>query len=206
MSLAAHAPDAVFEAMRDKAIIELLYSSGLRVSELHDLDYQFATQTVPSKYQSTSWLDQAEAQVTVLGKGAKLRTIPVGRAALVAIAAWLGFRDQAIHHLAREALPPEDKYALFCTLPGRRLSVRSIQARVARLGQMQGMSSRVHPHVMRHSFASHVLQSSGDLRAVQEMLGHSNITSTQIYTSMDFQRLAAVYDAAHPRAKKSEGS
>lgn len=206
MSLANHAPEALFESMRDKAMIELLYSSGLRVSELHSLDRQFAKVTGPEKYQSSSWLDSHEAQVTVLGKGSKLRTVPVGGAALEAIANWLAFRDREGTPLAPETLPGKDAHALFCTLAGRRLSVRSIQARVARLGLLQGINSRVHPHVLRHSFASHVLQSSGDLRAVQEMLGHSNITSTQIYTSLDFQRLAAVYDAAHPRAKKTQES
>jgi integrase/recombinase XerC len=206
MSLANHAPEAVFESMRDKAMIELLYSSGLRVSELHSLDRQFASQSGSEKYQSASWLDRDEAQVTVLGKGAKVRTVPVGRAALDAIANWLAFRDREANPQAIKGLPAKDQHALFCTLAGRRLSVRSIQTRVARLGLMQGINSRVHPHVLRHSFASHVLQSSGDLRAVQEMLGHSNITSTQIYTSLDFQRLAAVYDAAHPRAKKTQGS
>jgi integrase/recombinase XerC len=206
MSLANHAPDAVFEEMRDKAMIELLYSSGLRVSELQALDRHFANESAPEKYQSTSWLDRGEAQVTVLGKGQKLRTVPVGQAALDAISAWLDFRDQMHGAQAKMLRGPDDQYALFCTLARRRLSVRSIQARVSRLGLAQGINSRVHPHVLRHSFASHVLQSSGDLRAVQEMLGHSNITSTQIYTSLDFQRLAAVYDAAHPRAKKTEGS
>jgi integrase/recombinase XerC len=205
MALANHQPEAVFEAWRDKAMIELLYSSGLRVSELHALDHRYAEEASLQKYQSSSWLDQDEAQVTVLGKGNKLRTVPVGRAALQAISSWMSFRQSAISHAKSQALAAEDRYALFCTLAGARLSVRSIQTRVARLGEAQGMSSRVHPHVLRHSFASHVLQSSGDLRAVQEMLGHSNITSTQIYTSLDFQRLAAVYDAAHPRAKKPQG-
>ncbi len=206
MSLANHAPEAVFESMRDKAMVELLYSSGVRVSELHSLDRQFASQAGPDKYQSSSWLDSEEAQITVLGKGSKVRTVPVGRAALEAIANWLAFRDGGENAPALKALPAKDQHALFCTHVGRRLSVRSIQSRVARLGLMQGINSRVHPHVLRHSFASHVLQSSGDLRAVQEMLGHSNISSTQIYTSLDFQRLAAVYDAAHPRAKKPQES
>ncbi len=206
MSLANHAPEAVFESMRDKAIIELLYSSGLRVSELHSLDRQFTSLAGSDKYQSSSWLDHNEAQVTVVGKGSKVRTVPVGRAALEAIANWLAFRDGKASAPAPNTVSAKDQYALFCTLAGRRLSVRSIQTRVARLGLAQGINSRVHPHVLRHSFASHVLQSSGDLRAVQEMLGHSNITSTQIYTSLDFQRLAAVYDAAHPRAKKTQGS
>jgi integrase/recombinase XerC len=203
MSLVDHSPEASFEAIRDKALIELLYSSGLRVSELQSLDRRYVSQPVPEKYSSTSWLSADEGEVTVLGKGSKLRTVPVGRAALEAIALWLAFRDHALNHRPIEALGASQFYALFCTFAGRRLSVRSIQARVARLGQLHGVSSRVHPHVLRHSFASHVLQSSGDLRAVQEMLGHSNITSTQIYTSLDFQRLASVYDAAHPRAKKT---
>jgi integrase/recombinase XerC len=205
MSLTAHRPDEVFEAKRDKAMIELLYSSGLRVSELHSLDRHFVDhQDQGQKYRSSSWLDPAEAQVTVLGKGGKQRTVPVGRAALEAIQQWLSFKDLSGDHAVKIGHQPlNERFALFCTQTGRRLAIRTIQLRVAKLGQAQGMSSKLHPHVLRHSFASHVLQSSGDLRAVQEMLGHSNISSTQIYTSLDFQRLASVYDAAHPRAKKS---
>jgi integrase/recombinase XerC len=212
MSLANHLPESQFEAMRDKAMIELLYSCGLRVSELQALDWryvEFAATSATPKYKSQSWLDFEQAQVTVLGKGQKSRIVPVGSAAVNALQRWLAFRrDAEANHpnpgrrRQYEQDEPKHRFALFTSLAGQRLSVRSLQARTARLGLKQGLSSRLHPHVLRHSFASHVLQSSGDLRAVQEMLGHENITSTQIYTSLDFQRLAAVYDAAHPRAKK----
>ena len=207
MSLVNFRADAVFESKRDKAIAELLYSSGLRVSELQSLDRRYverAAQGGEAKYVSTSWLDQAQAQVTVLGKGSKMRTVPVGSAALTALQDWLTFRDAwALQKPQLAGFDPGHQNALLISQRGQRLSVRSIQARLAELGLAHGVSSKVHPHVLRHSFASHVLQSSGDLRAVQEMLGHANISSTQIYTSLDFQRLAAVYDAAHPRAKKS---
>jgi integrase/recombinase XerC len=166
-------------AVRDRAMLELLYSSGLRVSELAALDW--------------SMLDSAQESVRVLGKGSKTRVVPVGRPALAMLHAW---RER------RRELERDDAAAVFVSRAGRRLSARSIQRQVRRAGLRQGIAGRVHPHVLRHSFASHVLQSSGDLRAVQEMLGHASIATTQVYTHLDFQHLAKVYDAAHPRARK----
>ena len=174
----------------DRAMFELLYSSGLRVSELTNLDVRYSTAggTV-----SLGWIDQDAAEVMVTGKGNKMRTVPIGAAALAAIATWLEKRGT----LARYDTP-----ALFVSNRGTRISPRLVQLRLKAHAQALGIPTDVHPHVLRHSFASHVLQSSGDLRAVQEMLGHASITSTQVYTSLDFQRLAQVYDAAHPRARK----
>jgi integrase/recombinase XerC len=165
--------------LRDRAMFELFYSSGLRLSELTGLaplDVNFPDGTV-----------------RVTGKGAKTRIVPVGRYALDALRAWLAARAQ---------VQPCDADALFVNRRGKRLSPRSVQQRLKALALKQGITTKVHPHVLRHSFASHVLQSSSDLRAVQEMLGHASISSTQIYTHLDFQHLAKVYDAAHPRAKK----
>lgn len=188
---------ATFEAVRDDAVLELLYSSGLRLSELTSLDVAYVE--APA-YRSRSWLDLAEAEVNVLGKGGKRRTVPVGRAAVDALRRWLVERERwlALH-------PRAERHALFVSSLGRRLANRTVQARVARLARLRGIPADVHPHVLRHSFASHLLQSSGDLRAVQELLGHANIGTTQIYTSLDFQRLAQVYDAAHPRARRRAG-
>ncbi len=166
-------------AARDKAMFELFYSSGLRLSELTQLgpdDVRFADGTV-----------------RVLGKGSKTRVVPVGVYALKALAEWLATRAQ-MHPLQADAL--------FVSRHGGRLSPRSVQQRLKKLALKQGITRNVHPHVLRHSFATHVLQSSSDLRAVQEMLGHASISSTQVYTHLDFQHLAKVYDAAHPRAKK----
>jgi len=165
--------------LRDRAIFELAYSSGLRVSELTGLDLEA--------------LDARSGEVRVTGKGAKTRIVPVGEHALAALAAYLPVRTK----LAK----PEEK-ALFVGRSGRRVSVRDVQRRIKRWAAAAGIDTDVHPHMLRHSFASHVLQSSGDLRAVQEMLGHASIASTQVYTHLDFQALAKVYDAAHPRAKK----
>ncbi len=164
---------------RDRAICELLYSSGLRVSELAGLD--------------VNSVDFAQGEVRVWGKGAKERIVPLGSLAQEALRAWLA---------ERETIERPDPKALFLSRRGGRLGVRTIQARLARLALQQGLGRHVHPHMLRHSFASHVLQSSGDLRAVQEMLGHASISSTQIYTHLDFQYLAKVYDQAHPRAKR----
>jgi integrase/recombinase XerC len=164
---------------RDRALFELAYSSGLRVSELTGLDLDA--------------IDAATGEARVLGKGAKTRIVPVGRAALAAIAAWLPER-------ARLAPPAET--ALFVGRSGRRIAPREVQRRIKRWAAAAGIAVDVHPHMLRHSFASHVLQSSGDLRAVQEMLGHASIASTQVYTHLDFQHLAKVYDAAHPRARR----
>ncbi|MFT6256481.1 MAG: integrase/recombinase XerC [Cellvibrionaceae bacterium] len=170
-------------SLRDKAIMELFYSSGLRLAELASLD------CVDIKF------DQSE--VKVMGKGSKQRVLPIGQVALTAIKTWLDCRNQ---------LPcAEAGDALFVSSQGKRLSHRSIQARMAKWGQEQAMAVKVHPHKLRHSFATHMLESSQDLRAVQELLGHANLSTTQIYTSLDFQHLAKVYDNAHPRAKKDRG-
>jgi integrase/recombinase XerC len=169
-------------AVRDRALLELAYSSGLRLSELAGLDIDR--------------IDLVTGEVRVFGKGAKERIVPVGAAAREAIAQWL---DQ------RAALPVADADALFVGAAGRRISGRTIERRLAAWAVQRGLGRHVHPHMLRHSFASHVLQSSGDLRAVQEMLGHASIASTQVYTHLDFQALAKVYDAAHPRAKRRKG-
>ncbi len=183
-----------FEAVRDRALLELLYSCGLRLSELTGLDARY---TQREGHESRGWLSVAEAEVNVLGKGGKRRTVPVGRMAMAALDAWLAQRQAFL-----AAHPGADPDALFLSARGTRLSPRTIQDRLHRHGVTQGLPARLHPHVLRHSFASHVLQSSGDLRAVQELLGHASIRSTQVYTALDFQRLAGVYDAAHPRARR----
>lgn len=167
-------------AVRDKAILELVYSSGLRLAELVRLDSH------------PDHIDLASAIVRLTGKGGKTREVPIGRYAIAALRSWLECRPLLVQ-------PGEP--ALFVGRNGRRLSPRAVQYRIEGWAKKQGVSARVHPHMLRHSFASHVLQSSGDLRAVQEMLGHANISTTQIYTHLDFQRLAEVYDKAHPRAK-----
>lgn len=166
-------------ALRDKAILELFYSSGLRLSELTGL--------------APTDVNYSDATVRVTGKGAKTRIVPVGRHAITALKTWLA---------ARERIPGVRHDALFVNRSGTRLSQRAVQARLKRHALKQGLGSRVHPHALRHSFASHLLQSSGDLRAVQDMLGHASISTTQVYTQLDFQHLAKVYDAAHPRAKR----
>jgi integrase/recombinase XerC len=165
--------------VRDRAMFELAYSSGLRLSELAGLDIE--------------GVDLVTGEVRVWGKGAKERVVPVGSAARDAIAAWL---------LRRATLPDGGDRALFVGAGGRRVAPRTIERRLADWAKKRGLTRHVHPHMLRHSFASHVLQSSGDLRAVQEMLGHASIASTQVYTHLDFQALAKVYDAAHPRAKR----
>lgn len=180
-----------------KAMFELLYSSGLRVSELTSLDLRYLH---TGSYESRGWLDLDAAELTVTGKGSKRRSVPVGEAAIRALREWLAVRSS----VAR-AEPIDDAHALFLSARGRRISPREVQKRIKAHAQSLGIPADVHPHMLRHSFASHVLQSSGDLRAVQEMLGHASIASTQVYTSLDFQRLAQVYDAAHPRAKKHRG-
>jgi integrase/recombinase XerC len=172
-------------ALRDQAIFELFYSSGLRLAELDGLNVDCLS-------------DVAAGELRVLGKRSKTRVVPVGAVARVAILAWSSRRVE---------LAKPDEPALFVSRNGTRLSARMIQARLKRRALQLGMPTHVHPHMLRHSFASHVLQSSGDLRAVQEMLGHASIASTQVYTHLDFQHLTKVYDAAHPRAKKrSEGA
>lgn len=171
--------DGSLLTVRDKAMFELFYSSGLRLAELVGLDL-FA-------------LDFADAAVRVTGKGRKTRIVPLGSHAIAALQAWLALRGQLIK---------ADETALFVSRNGRRISPRAVQLRMKEWGIKQGIASGVHPHLLRHSFASHVLQSSGDLRAVQEMLGHASISTTQVYTHLDFQYLSKIYDAAHPRAKK----
>jgi integrase/recombinase XerC len=168
-------------SVRDHAILELFYSSGLRLSELVNLNI--------------NQLDFSEGTITVTGKGNKTRIVPLGSHAIEAIQKWLKNRaDLLIKNPAEKAV--------FIGLQGRRISARNIQYRMKEWSIKQGINSSVHPHMLRHSFASHVLQSSGDLRAVQEMLGHANISTTQVYTHLDYQHLTKVYDAAHPRAKK----
>ena len=167
------------EAIRDKAIFELFYSSGLRLAELVNLD--------PAQ------LDLNAGEVRVTGKGSKTRIVPLGQFAINALQAWLAVRSQ---------LAKTDEAALFVGQRGQRISPRVVQLRMKQWGIRQGITSNVHPHLLRHSFATHVLQSSGDLRAVQEMLGHASISTTQVYTHLDFQYLSKIYDATHPRAKK----
>ncbi len=166
---------------RDKAILELFYSSGLRLSELCSLDLND--------------LNLPEQMLRVTGKGEKMRDLPIGRHADQAMRNWL---------LQRNALPLKDYQAVFVSKHGNRISVRNIQARVKHWAKKQGIEVSVSPHMLRHSFASHLLESSGELRSIQELLGHANISTTQIYTHLDFQHLAQVYDDAHPRAKKND--
>jgi integrase/recombinase XerC len=175
----------------DYAMFALLYSSGLRVSELTQLDGRY--QKIAG-YESAGWIDLDGGEVTVTGKGNKKRTVPVGSVAIDALRSWL---------IVRNDLFIDECPALFLNTRGTRVSPRTIQLRLKAHALRRGIAANVHPHVLRHSFASHLLQSSGDLRAVQELMGHASIISTQIYTGLDFQRLAQVYDAAHPRAKKT---
>jgi integrase/recombinase XerC len=167
---------------RDKAVMELFYSSGLRLSELVGLNM--------------GDVDFADLTVRVLGKGAKARIVPVGRYAIAALQAWLNERVK-LRDTKRSAQP-----ALFLSRGGQRMTARAVQLRVGEWARRQGISMHVHPHMFRHSFATHLLESSGNLRGVQELLGHSDIGTTQIYTHLDFQHLAKVYDAAHPRARR----
>jgi integrase/recombinase XerC len=169
---------------RDKAIMELFYSSGLRLGELAALDLES--------------LDLADRTVRVTGKGGKTRIVPVGRFALAALCAWLGERAATLVKSRRGA----EVSALFLGQGGRRLTHRAIQLRVAGWARRQGLGMHVHPHMFRHSFATHLLESSGNLRGVQELLGHADIGTTQIYTHLDFQHLAKVYESAHPRARR----
>lgn len=180
---------------RDAAMVELLYSSGLRVAELTGLD-------VAASAHARGWVDLQAQEVHVLGKGGKRRAVPVGREALAALQHWLSLRTQArsVTMGQDERLSP-DAGALFLGRNGTRLTAQSIWQRLKRRSLQAGLATPVHPHMLRHSFASHVLQSSGDLRAVQELLGHANISTTQVYTRLDFQHLAKAYDAAHPRAR-----
>lgn len=173
-------------AARDHAIVELLYGCGLRVGELVGLDARAGRD-------AAGWIDGPDATAHVLGKGSKRRSVPVGKAALTALTVWV---DQ------RASMARPDEPALFVSRRGTRLGASQVRARLKTLALQAGLPTHVHPHMLRHSFASHLLQSSGDLRAVQELLGHANIATTQVYTKLDFQHLAKVYDAAHPRAKR----
>jgi len=176
-----------WHTLRDRALLELLYSSGLRLAEIANVNIGDC--------------HLGEATVTVTGKGEKMRLVPVGSCALQAIECWLKVRSE-------RAL--ENESALFVSQRGKRISHRAIQQRVKQMGQQQGISQPLHPHMLRHSFASHLLESSGDLRGVQELLGHANLSTTQVYTHLDFQHLAKTYDSTHPRAhsrgKKKPGA
>jgi len=173
-------------AARDACIAELLYGCGLRVGELVGLD-------VVASGRAAGWIDAGDASAHVLGKGRKRRAVPVGAPALAALAEWLALRGD----IARA-----DEAALFVSSRGTRLTASQVRSRLKARAIAAGVPAHVHPHMLRHSFASHVLQSSGDLRAVQELLGHANITTTQVYTKLDFGHLSKVYDAAHPRARR----
>ena len=167
--------------IRDRAILELFYSSGLRLSELVSLDI--------------AEVDLSAGEARVIGKGNKTRIVPVGRYAREAIKNWLSVRP---------SMAKETEAAMFVSKRGGRLAARSVEKRIKDWAIRQGLSRNVHPHMLRHSFASHILESSGDLRAVQELLGHQNISTTQIYTHLNFQHLAKVFDKAHPRAKRNQ--
>jgi integrase/recombinase XerC len=182
-------------AARDHAIAELLYGCGLRVAEVTGLDVVPAPTSAwaSSVGSAAGWIDLADATAHVLGKGQKRRSVPVGGPALVAVRAWLAQRG---------SIAAADETALFVSRRGTRLGADQLRNRLQNQALQAGLPTRVHPHMLRHSFASHVLQSSGDLRAVQELLGHASIATTQVYTKLDHQHLARVYDAAHPRAKR----
>ena len=185
-------------AARDRAIAELLYGCGLRVGELVSLDWCAGGGAGSAAHRAagaagSGWIDLDDATAHVLGKGAKRRSVPVGGPALQALRAWLPHRTEQ----ARAGEP-----ALFVSQRGTRLTASQVRSRLAALGRAAGLATPVHPHMLRHSFASHLLQSSGDLRAVQELLGHASIATTQVYTRLDYQHLARIYDAAHPRARR----
>jgi integrase/recombinase XerC len=171
---------------RDKAMMELFYSSGLRLSELVGLEL--------------AAVDLKDRTVRVLGKGSKTRIVPIGRHAIEALKQWFAERTALLRQ--KSAVDSANGGAVFVGKSGRPLSVRAVQLRVGLWARRQGLSMHVHPHMFRHSFATHLLESSGDLRGVQELLGHADISTTQIYTHLDFQHLASVYDAAHPRARR----
>ena len=188
---------------RDAAMVELLYGCGLRIAELTGLDVVASTEAARA---GRGWIDIPNAEVQVQGKGNKRRTVPLGRAAIEALTHWLAVRPQLTGMLTQ---PPRTStgasslaLARFPGQHGTRLTPRGVAQRLKRRSLLAGLATPVHPHMLRHSFASHVLQSSGDLRAVQELLGHANISTTQVYTRLDFQHLTKTYDAAHPRAKR----
>ena len=184
---------------RDAAMVELLYGGGLRVAELAGLD---VTPNADTQRLGRGWIDVQEGEAHVFGKGSKRRSVPVGRGAIAALKIWLPMRATPFGGEGSARLD----VALFVGQRGARLTTQSIWLRLRQRSQQAGLTTPVHPHMLRHSFASHILQSSGDLRAVQELLGHASITTTQVYTRLDFQHLAKVYDAAHPRARKKTGS
>lgn len=189
VQLASHVPDEIADSRleaRNRAIVELLYGAGLRAAELIGLDARASAG-------AAGWVDLQSGEVHVLGKGGKRRSTPLGRAAAEALQGWLAVRDQL-------AAPGEP--ALFVGARGHRVAGSVLRTMLSTRAVQAGMPGRVHPHMLRHSFASHLLQSSGDLRAVQELLGHAHITTTQVYTQLDHQHLARIYDVAHPRAKK----
>ena len=188
VALAGHEDDAGRPDLmaRDHAIVELLYGCGLRIGELLGLD-------VAAGPAAAGWIDAADATAHVLGKGSKRRSVPIGGPALQALRQWL---------VLRPTLAAAGEPALFVSQRGTRLTPNQLRNRLQAQALRAGLPTNVHPHMLRHSFASHLLQSSGDLRAVQELLGHANISTTQVYTHLDFQRLAKVYDDAHPRARK----
>ena len=194
--------DSPWLRARDAAMVELLYGCGLRVGELIGLDAQAGPQ-------ARGWIDMQSGEAHVLGKGSKRRSVPVGAKALQALGAWLALREHmpgsatpAVATAGTDAALSASSRALFLGRRGTRLTAQSIWQRLRRRGQNAGLAAPAHPHMLRHSFASHLLQSSGDLRAVQELLGHANIATTQVYTRLDFQHLAKAYDAAHPRSKR----
>ena len=190
-------------AARDRAICELLYGCGLRVGELLGLD-------ALASPQARGWVDVADATAHVLGKGSKRRSVPVGSAALQALAAWQALRGDLLRpgrdgrdgQDGQDGIGTASEPALFISRLGRRLTPNQLRARLKAQSLHAGLPTHVHPHMLRHSYASHLLQSSGDLRAVQELLGHASISTTQVYTKLDFQHLARAYDAAHPRARR----
>ena len=169
-------------ALRDQAMMELIYSSGLRLAELVSLDIDT--------------IDFRDGEMVVIGKGAKARLLPVGAPAITAVREWIKQRLSFVKNA--------DEKALFVNTRGRRVSARTVQQRLARAAKSRGLGQHLHPHMLRHSFATHMLEASGDLRAVQELLGHANLTTTQVYTHLDFQHLASVYDGAHPRAQRKK--
>lgn len=191
----AHEPSDARAQARAHALVELLYSSGLRVSELVGLDLRPVREP---DHVSQGWIDWDAAEAHVLGKGGKRRSVPVGTQAMLALREWLRLRGEP-----PPGAPAGDRTALFLGPRGGRICAQRVREELRRRALEAGLPSSVHPHMLRHSFASHLLQSSGDLRGVQELLGHSSIASTQIYTRLDFQHLAKVYDQAHPRARKT---
>jgi integrase/recombinase XerC len=195
VQLASFSADDSVSACRDHAMIELMYSCALRRAELVSLDWRHHKS---ANYESSSWLDLDSAEVNVIGKGSKRRIVPIGEKAMQAVSLWLNVRTTFLKTSSTELA----RAALFLGTQGERINAGVVYARVREAAMKAGLPTSVHPHMLRHSAASHVLQSSGDLRGVQEFLGHANISTTQIYTKLDWQHLAKFYDAAHPRAKR----